>query len=84
MMPVLGHLQVSPVFTVRSSQEHNGERDSMFSATAFLHYDILVHFLEGSCSTSFTNKIDKDFFPSIISSITFTRRLEEKVQIRVL
>lgn len=34
----------------------------------FLHSDILLHILEGSCSTSFSNKIDKDFLPSILSS----------------
>lgn len=46
----------------------------MFYGEAFLHFDILVHFLEGSCCTSLI-KIDQDFFPLIISSITFTRSL---------
>ena len=37
-----------------------------------------------TCSTSFINKIDKDSFPSITSSMTFTTSLNEKVQIRAL
>lgn len=55
----------------------------MFYGEAFLHFDILVHFLEGSCSTSLI-KIDQDIFPLIISSITFTRSLVQKVQIRAI
>lgn len=40
----------------------------MCHAKAFLHADTLVHFLEGSYPRSFINKIDKDFFPSILYS----------------
>lgn len=58
-----------------------GSGDKMFCHKAFLHSNIRVHFLEGSSSTS---SIDKDFFSLVVSSITFTRRLKSKVQMRVV
>lgn len=42
----------------------------------FLHSDILVHFLEGSCSTSFTSKIGKDSSPSVL----FLSSLESSIK----
>lgn len=62
-------LRFRPVFNaslrthpVEPSQEHYGEGDDVFHVKAFLHHDILVRFLEGSCATSFIDMTDKDFF----------------------
>lgn len=60
----------SSVFIVKPSIG----RDTLSSMWKLSCTLILVHFLEGSCLTSLINKIGKDFFPFVISSITFTRR----------
>ena len=83
MMLVSGSHSTQPSFLSSDHLRNMTGRETSF-VTAFLRYNILVHFLEGSCSTSFIKKIDKDSFPSIISLITFPRRLNEEVQIRVL
>lgn len=86
-------LHFSTVFTVQTPQEHYGEENNMSlhnichvqscnmcNVKAFLHADTLVHFLEGSYSISFINKIDKDFFPSILCSTPWKAQSKDSDQ----
>lgn len=53
-------LRSRPVFPVKPSQEHRGAGGQL-SSKASLPSDVLVRFLEGSCSTSFI-QVDRTSF----------------------